>query len=111
MLKRVSEAGTEVLRRSLKQPGACAHLTAAWVGVVRDALNLPAYCIAGDLVVRGRMAFGGSSVDVKDWFTESTDAWDGHCWLAIGQHVGDLFLFRTAYDLPAHSNLRQTVAQ
>lgn len=77
--------------------------------MLRDNLGLPAYCVAGDLYVRGRMAFGSADPNVTRCLGESSDAWDGHCWLALGHYVGDISVFRTAYAQPQGSNLRQAV--
>jgi len=108
-LKQAAEAGTEILRRSLSLPGACTYLTATWAEMLRDALSLPAYCVAGDLYIRERMAFGSPEPNVARRLGESSDAWDGHCWLALGRYVGDISVFRTAYAQLQGSNLRQAV--
>jgi hypothetical protein len=108
-LEQAAEVGAAVLGRSPITPGACTYLTATWVAVLRDRLNFPAYCVAGDLCVRGRMAFGSTDPDVAQRFGESCDAWDGHCWLVLGQYIGDISVFRTAYAQPHGSNLRQAV--
>lgn len=108
-LDQAVQMGLEILRRSPNIPGACTYLTAMWTAMLRDNLRLPAFCVAGDLCVRGRMAFGSSDADVARRFTVASDVWDGHCWLVLGQHVGDLSVFRTAYAQPQGSNLRQAV--
>jgi hypothetical protein len=108
-LEQAAEAGSEILRRSKSLPGACTYLTAMWAAMLRDNLGLPAYCVAGDLYVRGRMAFGSTDPNIAPRLGESSDAWDGHCWLALGRYVGDISVFRTAYAQPRGSNLRQAV--
>jgi hypothetical protein len=108
-LEQAVQVGMEILRRSPSVPGACTYLTAMWTAVLRDNLQLPVYCVAGDLCVHGRMAFGSADPDIARCFAASSDAWDGHCWLVLGQHVGDLSVFRTAYAQPQGSNLRQVV--
>lgn len=80
-----------------------------WVAMLRDALSLAAYYVAGDLYVRGRMTFGSTDLNVAQRLGESSDAWDGHCWLALGRYVGDISVFCTAYAQPQGSNLRQAV--
>lgn len=108
-LEKAADAGEEILQRAPSFPGACTYLAAIWTGVLREAFSLPAYCVAGDLCVRGRMAFGSTDPDTASRLGVSSDGWDAHCWLALGQHVGDLSIFRTAYALPQGSNLRQAV--
>jgi hypothetical protein len=106
-----ADTGSNLLRVSPSVPGACTYLTAAWTAILRDSHNLPAYCVAGDLCVRGRMAFGCPDLDLSRCFDASSNAWDGHCWLALGQLVGDISVFRTAYAQPENSNLRQVVLE
>lgn len=108
-LNQAAEVGSEILRRSPSIPGACTYLTAMWTATLRDALSLPAYCVAGDLCVRGRMAFGSTDPAVAWHFGVSSDVWDGHCWLVLGQYIGDLSVLRTAYAQSQSSNLRQAV--
>jgi hypothetical protein len=55
------------------------------------------------------MAFGSTDPDVARALGRSNDAWDGHCWIALGPYVGDASLFRTAYGLQEDSNLRSAV--
>lgn len=108
-LRQAAEVGSEILGRSPVTPGACTYLTAVWVAALRDKFSFPAYCVAGDLCVRGRMAFGSTNPDVAQCFGVSCAAWDGHCWLVLGQYIGDISVFRTAYAQPHGSNLRQAV--
>jgi hypothetical protein len=84
-LKQAAKAGTEILCRSSSLPGACTYLTAMWAAMLRDALSLPAYYVAGDLHVRGRMAFGSTDPSVAQRLDASSNAWDGHCWLGLGR--------------------------
>jgi len=108
-LEQAALFGEEILRRNDPVPGACAHLTALWTAMLRDALNLPVFCVAGDLFVMGRMTFGSADPHEVSTLCLSNNEWDGHCWLGIGQYVGDISVFRTAYAQPEGSNLRQTV--
>ena len=103
--------GLEVLRRTSPRPGSCAHLNALWTAILRDHPRLPAHCVAGDLRARGKLAFGGSAQGFERPFEASNGAWDGHCWMVLGDRIGDLSIFLTAYSLPPASNLRATVLQ
>lgn len=107
-LQQAISAAGDILRRSPNVPGACTYLNAMWTAMLRH-VGLPAYCVAGDLCVRGVMAFGSTDSDNTLRFDGTGGAWDGHCWLAFGDYTGDLSLFRTAYTLPVGSNLRQAV--
>lgn len=108
-LEQAKDAGRLILRRSPSIPGACTYLSAMWVAMLRDSLHLPAYCVAGDLYVRGRIAFGSTAPNAAKRLDASNDVWDGHCWLALGRYIGDISVFRTAYAQPQGSNLRQAV--
>lgn len=108
-LEQAAEVGTEILRRSPCLPGACTYLSALWAAILRDKLKLPAYCVAGDLYVRGRIAFGSTDPKVSKRLDASSDAWDAHCWLVLGRYIGDISIFRTAYVQPQGSNLRKAV--
>lgn len=110
-LQQLADIGREILDHCPPVPGACAHMTAVWVSLVRDRTKLPAYQVAGDLLVDGHMAFGSDAdaVQIASSFSSSQSAWDGHCWLAVGDHIGDLSIFRTAYALSNRSRLRATI--
>jgi hypothetical protein len=92
---------------------ACVPMTALWVWIAREELALPAYFVAGDLLVDGEPSFGSNadSKQVAEVFNQSNLEWDGHAWLVIGEHVGDISVFRTAYGRPAESRLRQAIEQ
>jgi hypothetical protein len=110
VLAQVAEAGRVVLARSPPISGACTYMTAAWVSVLRGAYGLPAYFAVGDLRVRGRWAFRVRDArTLAGQLDESSDRWDGHCWLLLGNHVGDMSVCRTAYAQPEGSNLRAAV--
>jgi hypothetical protein len=110
-LQQSAKLGAEVLRRSPPQAGACTYITAMWAALLRDNLDLPAFAVAGDLWVRGVPAFGSSETAVARSLETSCDQWDGHCWLALGEFIGDASLFRTAYAQPEGSNLRIAVVE
>ena len=110
-LERAAEAGLAVLSRSASIACACTHLSAMWTAILRDALTLPAYCVTGDLRVRGRIAFGSSDPAVARSLSKSNTGWDAHCWVSLGRYIGDASIFRTAYAQPPSSNLRRAVIE
>jgi hypothetical protein len=57
------------------------------------------------------MAFGSTNPETARRLAVSSDGWDGHCWLALGHHVGDISVFRTAYAQSEDSNLRKAVVE
>ena len=97
-LKNVASIGSEVLVQLSPMASACAPMTAVWVTLIQKRLGVPAYCVAGDLIVEGRIIFGGmSDTELATAFDKSNSSLDGHCWLGFGEYVGDLSVFRTAY--------------
>lgn len=107
-LQLVANAGRELLSHLAILPGVCVYASAMWTAMLRDH-GVHAYCIAGELWVRGLPAFAGASTAaVKRLGLDSCD-WDGHCWIVVGEHIGDASIFRTAYAQPPKSNLRRSV--
>jgi hypothetical protein len=86
-------------------------MIALWVALVKDRTKLPVYQVAGNLFAGGGPAFesDATSDDVASAFDKSQTAWDGHCWMSIGNHIGDLSIFRTAYARPDNSRLRSVI--
>lgn len=110
-LELAAAAGTEILKRTSVAPGACTYMSAMWAAMLRDNLKVPAFCVAGDLCILDRMAFGSTDPEVAMQLGSSNDAWEGHCWLALGDYLGDISVFRTAYAAPEGSNLRAVVTE
>ena len=108
-LDAVAAVGREILEHVPLGGGTCAHLSALWTAQTRDRLGVPAYCVAGDLLARGRVVFGVGRDDLSTAFDNSNPAWDGHCWMHVGGFVGDLSVFRTAYSAHAPKALRDLV--
>ena len=110
-LDEVVSIGKEVLEHVPPCAGACAIMSALWTALVRDRLDLPVYCVAGDLLADGRLVFGhgASSTEFAVAFGESNLDWDGHCWLVLGEYIGDLSVFRTAYAATSPRPLRDLV--
>ncbi len=113
VLRAVADVGREILQHVPSAPGACALMTAVWVTLVRDRTGLPVHHVAGNLAVDGERIYGCDSPagEIAAAFDQSQLAWDGHCWLAIGQFVGDLSIFRTAYSSRSHPRLRRVVLE
>ena len=102
--------GHGLLERSPPRAGACTYLTAAWALSLREEHGLAVFCVVGDLRVRGVWAFRTSGVDISRQLTESSDGWDGHCWLQLGHRtIGDIATCRTAYVQPDGSNLKAAI--
>lgn len=98
-LRALARVGVDVLRHIPSMPGACAVMSALWAARWRMESDIPAYVVAGALQVGAEYVFG-DGVTATDWgaaFSKSDLKWNGHCWLAFGEHIADVSLFRTAY--------------
>jgi hypothetical protein len=98
-LEQVASVGKEVLDNTPWLPGACTLMSAVWTARVRDRL------------ARDQIVFGTGATDLSTAFNESNPAWDGHCWVAFGEYVGDASVFRTAYSRQAPKALQQLVLE
>lgn len=98
-LQALASVGVEVLRHFPPMPGACAVMSAVWVARWQQLENTPVYVVAGALLVGTERVFGDESVaiDGTSVFSKSDPSWEGHCWLAFGNYVADISIFRTAY--------------
>lgn len=91
--------------------GACAMISAMWAGYLKDHYSIPAIVVAGDLKVSGL-----TILKCKKNLPEPTKSgnivsgkWDGHCWIEIDGWIGDLSIFRTAYQIEGQSVLKSFV--
>jgi len=109
--ERAEEAGDVVLTRSRVASRFCIYLSAMWTAILRDVFSLPAYCVTGDLRVRGQLVFGSSDPMVARTPGISNEQWDAHCWLVLGPYLGDASIFRTAYAQSDRSNLKQAIVE
>jgi hypothetical protein len=93
------ESGMEVLKRIPCKPGACAQMTALWTAFVRDNSGYPIHAVAGSLSIDSFNFFleHSSKDEIKLAFKENNMDWDGHCWVMLGNYIGDASIFRTAY--------------
>jgi hypothetical protein len=81
-------------------------MSAVWAAILRDRYDIPAFAVAGDLIIDGRSIFV-SERNVPDG-TEQIDSgvWDGHCWVQIDDKICDASIFRTARTRPDGSYLK-----
>ena len=108
-LHQVSLIGKEILANLPFKPGACAHLTAYWVMLIRERLKLPAQGVVGHLAINGTLVFGKIGNDLSSALQGASLAWDGHCWLALGDQIGEISAFRTAYSSKSPPLLKTTI--
>lgn len=105
----VARIAREILTNLPFKPGACAHLTAYWVFLARERLQLPVHGVIGHLAVNGTLVFGKPDEDLSAELRGATHDWDGHCWLVLGDLVGDISVCRTAYSAKSPPLLRETI--
>lgn len=91
--------------------GACAMISAMWAAYLKDHFSIPAIVVAGDLKVSGKTIF-----KCKNNLPDPTKSgnivsanWDGHCWIEIDGWIGDLSIFRTAYQIQGASYLKEFI--
>ena len=99
VVEKLVDAGREVLTRFRYTPGACALMTAMWAAFIRDNTGYPIHAVAGILIIDNQLVFGSnhSTKEIKSAFSGINFDWDGHCWIVLGNLIGDVSLFRTAY--------------
>jgi len=109
----IASLGTTVLRDTRPVPGACALMCAMWVTIVGARTGLAVYLAAGNLVVDGESVFGSDTgtPEIASMFDASQPDWDGHAWVVIGDLLGDLSIFRTAYSPRAHPRLHHAIVE
>lgn len=98
-LKILADVGRDVLFHFPRLPGACAAMSALYAARVQTITDAPVYVVAGALSVGTNYIFGKQTAS-RDWsssFSESNLSWDGHCWIAFGDFIADVSIFRTAY--------------
>lgn len=110
-IEAVVALGKEILLNVPAMEGACTVMSALWTARIRDKLGFPAFCVAGNLIVEGKVIWGDASTteQVAGTFVGTTFDWDGHCWVCIGDYVADLSIFRTAYSDMSPPHLREFV--
>jgi hypothetical protein len=101
VLQRVAAVGKEVLDNLPFKPGACAHLTALWVMLVRERLQIPALGVVGHLAIEGSLILGKQGDTLSRGLQDKSLDWDGHCWLVVGDHIGDI-PFSARHARPSH---------
>ncbi|HCV02075.1 MAG: hypothetical protein CMD81_07995 [Gammaproteobacteria bacterium] len=81
--------------------GGCALLSAVWADELKTKFNIPAIVVAGHLSILGKRLFEcKSNIPTPNAENQFSDqSWDGHCWIEIDGFIGDLSIFRTAYNL------------
>jgi hypothetical protein len=91
--------------------GACAMISSIWAAYLKDHFSIPAIVVAGDLKISGRTIF-----KCKKNLPDPTKSgniisanWDGHCWIEIDGWIGDLSIFRTAYQIQGASHLKEFI--
>jgi hypothetical protein len=97
--------GKDALRIVAPSFGQCAMISAVWAVLLRDQNKLPAVAVAGDLILKGKSVFTCDR-NVPTSTESAGEQWDGHCWVELGDAVGDASLFRTAARVTTPSRLK-----
>jgi hypothetical protein len=112
-LEALGRVGLEVLKYCRLGPGACALMSAVWAARWQMREKTPIHVVAGALLVETERVFGDESetIDGDAVFNTSNPAWDGHCWIAFGNCVADISIFRTAYSAKCPPALARHVSE
>ena len=107
----LAEAARGIMSNVPPMPGSCALLSASWAGFLRDHHSIPAIVIAGDLKI-GRTRVFTCKKNLPSTGKSGTivpERWDGHCWIEVDGHIGDLSIFRTAYAIAGPNILKDYI--
>lgn len=101
----------DIMRNVPPTFGACAMLSAMWAAYLKDHYAIPAIVVAGDLKISGKTIF-----KCKKNLPEPTksgkvisSSWSGHCWVEVDGWIGDLSVFKTAYQIEGASVLKEFI--
>jgi hypothetical protein len=107
----LGESAQELMSKIPPSFGACAMISSMWAAYLNDHYSVPAVVVAGDLKISGKTIF-----KCKKNLPEPTKSgnivsanWDGHCWIEIDGWIGDLSIFRTAYQIQGASHLKEFI--
>lgn len=105
------DVARDIMRNVPPTFGACAMLSSMWAGYLKDHYSIPAMVVAGDLKISGKTIF-----KCKKNLPEPTksgkvisSSWSGHCWIEVDGWIGDLSVFRTAYQIEGPSVLKDFI--
>jgi hypothetical protein len=75
----------------------CVIMSALLANCLESELKTTIPAVAGALKLHGGYMYGiDRNIDGKHIFSESSDSWDGHCWIIFGKYIVDITLGRTA---------------
>ena len=91
--------------------GACAMLSAMWAGYLKDHFSIPVIVVAGDLKISGKTIFKCKKnlPEPSKSGKVISSSWSGHCWIEVDGWIGDLSVFRTAYQIDGPSVLKEFI--
>jgi hypothetical protein len=109
--KILGHSAKELLSKIQPSFGECAMLSSMWANYLKEYYSVQAIVVAGDFKISNKTIF-----KCKKNLPEPTKSgniikanWSGHCWLEIGDWIGDLSIFRTAYRTQGASMLKEFV--
>ncbi len=90
----LSKSAKELLATIPPKFGFCAHMSSTWAQYLEEQYSISAQVVAGDLALKNQLVFECK----KNVSMKISDSWGGHCWIEVNGYIGDLSLFRTAYN-------------
>lgn len=93
----LAETSRGMLAACKPEGSSCVIMSALLAECLSEPLGIPIPVVAGALKLGGDYVYGSNRpFDGKRVFSESSDDWDGHCWLLFGKYIVDVSLGRTA---------------
>lgn len=104
------ETGRSMLQACRPEGSSCVVMSALLSLCLSDPLGTTIPVVAGALKVGGSYMYGSNSaLDGRRVFSESTNDWDGHCWILFGPYIVDISLGRTARMGECRAELKRAV--
>ncbi len=93
----LAEMSRGMLAACKPEGNSCVIMSSLLAECLSEPLGIPIPVVAGALKLGGDYMYGDNrAFDGKRVFSESSDDWDGHCWLLFGSYIVDVSLGRTA---------------
>ena len=109
--QKLLDVARDIMRNVPPTFGACAMLSAMWAGYLKDHFSIPAIVVAGDLKISGKTIFKCKKnlPEPSKSGKVISSSWSGHCWIEVDGWIGDLSVFRTAYQIDGPSVLKEFI--
>lgn len=106
----LAEISRGMLATCKPEGSSCVIMSALLAETLCGQLGIPIPVVAGALKLDGGYMYGSNlAFDGRRVFSESSEDWDGHCWLLFGSYIVDVSLGRTARSGECRAQLARAV--